>query len=618
MILHIDIETYSEQDISRGVRKYASCSSFEIQLISYYIGKYSENLSLSDISTIDLVLERPDTTQFIDMLKDPTYTKVAHNAAFEIACLEKHFGLTLDVTQWGCSMVKALSCSFPGKLEKLSEILDLKNKKGKQADMLFFSKPFRGTKREALDHIPRWMDYIKYNKLDVLVEMELEARIPFDYEKELWHLHMQINRNGVRVDVPFVKSLMDISTAKTTQAADSAKAKYGLNVRSCKDIKALMQENGFDLQSYDRKNLKAILELSPPDDLRDFIEKRLVVSEAASNSKLKKMLECELDGKIYDTMFFYGCSTGRWAGRGIQVHNFPRTSISDKDVENIKNMVAMGIDPELMYSYTKVKACLRSTIIPDPGKTLQVCDFSGIEARVLAWLAKEQWLLDAFAKGEDIYVRQAMMMYGLPYEEAKAIRAKGKVATLSLGYNGGANALLGQGFDGTEEEATACVNLYRRANKNIVLLWKNVQESFKRATACRPTRLGYLTFTRSGDFVLVGLPSGRSLKYYKPEVVQGRISYMRVNPFTRKWERSSSFGGKIVENITQAVARDVLVESLKAVSQEGSIVFHVHDEIIAQDIELPKLKEIMSRTPAWAKGLPLSAEGYSGKFYKKG
>jgi DNA polymerase len=621
--LHIDIETYSSRVLKTvGVHKYASSPDFKIQLLGYAFN--DEPIKCLDLENNDYIPARLERA-----LSDPYVLKLAHNANFEIVCLSKLFDI--DYTQWNCTMVKAYSMGLPGKLEKALEVIDAPIQKLDTKGVQFFSKPYKGNKRDPAKYPDRWEKYIVYNKVDVAAERYLDAWMDKKGCKvnwKLWHLDHKINQNGVRIDKKFCINIINLENNHKEKQMQKAKKITGLeNPNSLSKLKGWLATQGLVTESLNAEKVNELLEDST---VSNTIKEVLLIRKSTGNTstaKFNSMLNRQINGTIYGLMKFYGAHTGRWSSNAVQLHNLPRMTINNETIKIVKELVYRSVDPRKYYDQNILKQMLRPTLISK--SEYKVADFSAIEARVLAWIANERWVNEVFRTHGMIYEAQAASMYGLncsmEYIDGE-LRKKGKVATLSLGYQGGINALFNMGYEGTNEEAEEIKDKYRKANPNIVSFWYWLNNSVIKVIkeGCRIS--GYrLVITRDNDFLKIRLPSKRVLRYFKPHVRKNDwgkpcpayLGYLNDPKKAKVWTSVATFGGRLTENIVQAIARDILAVALWRVKNYGQIIFHVHDEIIMEDIELDHLIHIMEQPVSWADGLVLKASGYTSKYFKK-
>ena len=663
--LSIDIETYSDVDLSKaGLYRYVQSPAFEILLIAY-------SLNNNPPQVIDLTAGEKVPYPLYSALFAPNVIKHAYNAAFEWQCLSKGFRLSEDASkewlrQWRCSMIHALYCGYPRSLEAAGNALGLSEDQKKQATgkalITYFCKPCKPTRsngyrsRNLPAHDPaKWNLFKTYNAQDVTAEMEVERRLSLfpvpDDIQEQWITDQIINRRGVTVDMDLVDGALEIASENENKLLREATQISGLsNPKSASQLKDWLEAEIGERPANLRKNdVEELLEKElPGDKARRLLEIRKELSKT-SNKKYDalKATVCA-DGRVRGTLQFYGSNrAGRWAGRLVQVQNLPRTYIKSELLPLARDFVKQRNTDGLQLVFGSVSDTLsqliRTALVAAPGHTLIDADFSAIEARLIAWLAGEEWALEVFRTHGKIYEAAAAQMFKVPIEKIKkgnpeySYRQRGKVATLALGYGGGAGAMVKQGalkIGLTEDELPDIVSRWRGENPHIVQFWSTVEAAAREAVNLgRRVELwnGRLAFAREcdshNDFMTIRLPSGRKLYYVKPHMGRdnrGRASlcYMGLDD-KKSWSVVSTWGGKLAENITQAVARDCLAFALENLEDAGfPIVFHVHDECVAEipdgsENDLKRMVSIMSRTPPWAPGLPLNADGWVNAFFKK-
>lgn len=650
--LFIDIETFSSVDLSKsGVYKYVESPDFEVLLFAYAFD--DEPVQLVDLASGEALPQH-----VVGALQDPTIIKYAYNAQFERVCLGKCWNLPVD--QWRCTMVHGLYLGYPAGLAVLAEALGLPQEKQKLRTgstlIKTFCAPCRATRTNGMRtrtlprHEPeKWQLFKEYCIRDVEVEREIENRLAAfpvpTKEQTLWEIDQTINDRGVMVDEVLVKSAVYLDRKITTDLTNEAREITGLeNPNSVKQLKAWFeQELGCEIADLQKTTVTTMLESDTNSNVRRMLEIRRALAKT-SRSKYTAMREtlCE-DNRIRGLLQFYGANrTGRWAGRLVQVQNLPRNYL--EALTHARNCVKAKKIDALKIIYGNVPDTLsqliRTAFIPSPGNVLVVADFSAIEARVVAWLAGEQWRMDVFATHGKMYEASASVMFGVPIEEigqGSDLRQKGKVSELALGYQGSVGALKRMGaleMGLTEEELPEIVQRWRTANKRIVDLWYGMENAALEVMRTgQPVCVRGLILAREGDyqnqqdFFTITLPSGRKLFYAKPFLAQNdfgkeSLHYYTVGQNTRKWEVTSTYGGKLVENVTQAIARDCLAESIIRLHQAGyQIIVHVHDEVVLdvpkEQADLDKVCDIMGQPIPWAPGLLLKADGFITDFYMK-
>lgn len=659
--LHIDIETYNSVDLKdTGVYPYAEHEDFEILLLAYAVDD-------SPIESVACVNGAKLPARFLEAFDDPYTLKCAHNANFERICLEKYWNLRRPVSEWRCSMIKAAYCGYPFGLKDAGKLLGLgKNAKleGGRDLIRLFCMPVKPTQANKMrtriypeDSREKWAEFVEYNYMDVAAERGLD-RVLSKYEMperehELYFLDQEINDRGIKIDRELVENVLKIDAVNTELLTAELKKLTGLeNPNSPSQLKAWLSEAlNEKVDTLAKNSIPDLIQRAGSETVRDVLRLRQRSSKT-SIKKYDKMLTARgEDDRVRGLFQFYGASkTGRWAGRLVQVQNLPRTYLEDLDLTRDAFKTLEYDDLDLMYDNVSdtLSQLIRTAFIAPEGKLFYVADFSAIEARVTAWFAGEEWRLEVFNTHGKIYEASAALMYGIPIDEVtKEQRQKGKVAELALGYQGSVGAMLQMGAESmglTENEMRDIVNKWRRKSPNIVRLWSACEKAAVRAvkTGRRVILKDYknLIFEFDGVMLTITLPSGRSLFYPNAKVKRGRfdkevIEYKGQSQTTKQWSSIAMYGGKFVENIVQAFSRDILAESMLRLEEDKhKIVMHVHDEVVIEaddfnnDIEadlvgytnrdhLGEICHIMSTPIPWAEGLPLGAEGYVSKYYKK-
>ncbi len=651
MKLHIDIETYSSVDIkTAGAYKYCESFDFEILMIAYAVGN-------APIAIIDLTEEMEIPAYFLELLENPEIEKHAHKADFERNAF-RAIGIDVPIDQWHCSAIKAGYCGFPLSLAAVSAAMKLEEK-GKLATgsalIRFFSCPVKPTTKNGnkvrnfpQDDPEKWEEYKRYCINDVEAEREIGERLKAytipEFERLNYILDQEINDRGILIDVSMAKNAYEINEKYSEVLTRELKRLTGLsNPNSPAQLsKWLSQAMNKEITSLAKDSIPLLLEEAAPGPVREV----LALRSKASKTSIKKYVAmilcvCE-DGRAHGLFQFYGANrTGRWAGRLIQLQNLPQNHLSD--LEEARAVIASGDFDLAGMLYDDISSILsqliRTAFVARPGNTFAVADFSAIEARVIAWLAGEQWRLDVFNSHGKIYEASAAMMFGVPIEsvtKGSDLRAKGKIAELALGYQGALGALTKMGGESmglSEEEMRNIVKRWRAKNLAIVKLWSEVEEAamltLKTRRKIMLDKYKNLIFDFDGKVMTIELPSGRKLFYQSPNLTINKYSkesirYMGMDQTTKKWGWVDSYGGKFVENLVQAIARDLLAYSMQRIKEEGfDIVMHVHDEIVAEvsvdfeDLALKEMCAVMAEEVPWAKGLPLTADGYTTPFYKK-
>ena len=644
--LWIDIETYSAIDLKKcGVYKYAECDTFEILLFGYAFDN-------GEITVIDLTSANlPEDVRIA--LFDENVVKKSWNANFERICLEAYFHVNLPINQWSCTAVLARYIGLPASLDGTAKLLGLdaqKDAKGKNL-IKYFSMPCKASKKNGgrLRNYPhhdleRWQQYINYCQQDVLVEREIsnklgKFKLP-DFEQKLWELDQRINDDGLYIDVQLLNQALTLDALVKEQLSSELKALTGLdNPNSASQLKKhLSKLEGYEINCLDVKAVEQLIDEVQTDEARQLLilKQQLSKTSTSKYQAMQRML-CR-DGRVRGFLLFYGANrTGRWAGRGVQVHNLPRgMKMDSQELELAIKLVKTEQDIELLdIVYPSIPSVLstliRPTFLPDEGDQFCIADFSAIEARVLAWLAGEQWKLDVFRSHGKIYEASAAQMFNVPIEEVNGeMRQHGKVAELGLGYGMGISTFIenakGYGVNFSHDGAVAILKVWRTANPEIVKLWRRFEKSAIRAVRDKVIiKTGRLRFIPSNNFLFIELPSKRRLAYFRPQLRQGtygeQLYYIDAGHAQHHY--THTYGGKLVENIIQAIARDCLAVSMIRLHSAGyKIRMHIHDEIVlsvgAYEECLADVCDTLSRPIAWAEGLPLSAEGFYADYYQKG
>ncbi len=642
--LSIDIETYSSTPLAKcGVYKYAEAPDFEILLFGYSVDG-------DPIQVVDLACGEKIPPAVIEALTDETVTKWAFNANFERVCLSRFLGLPtgeyINPASWRCSMVWAAAMGLPLSLEGVGAVLKLdKQKLTEGKDLIkYFCQPCAPTKsngqrtRNYPHHTPdKWSAFKKYNARDVEAEMSIQAKlVKYPVPESVWdeyHLDQKINDRGVALDMTLVKEAIEMDGRSRAELTTAMKRLTELeNPNSVQQMKQWLSDNGLETDTLGKKVVAELLKTAPPG-----LSEVLSLRQQLAKSSVRKYQAMEnavcADGRARGMFQFYGANrTGRWAGRLIQMQNLPQNHLND--LSEARALVRCGDFDALQMLYEDVPDTLsqliRTAFVPRNSVKFIVSDFSAIEARVIAWLAGEQWRQDVFATGGDIYCASASQMFKVPVEKHGVnghLRQKGKIAELALGYGGSVGALKAMGaldMGLAEEELPPLVNAWRQSNPRIVKFWWDVDKAAMEAVRNKHTNSTHgITFSCQSGLLFITLPSGRKLAYVKPRIGENKfggncITYEGVGG-TKKWERLDSYGPKLVENIVQATARDILCYAMQTL-RCCSIVMHIHDELVIEAdprMSLTAVCEQMGRTPSWAKGLLLCADGYECDFYKK-
>lgn len=642
--LSIDLETYSDQPLAKtGVYRYVESSDFEILLFAYSVDGGS-------VQQIDLACGEKIPSEILCALEDDKVTKWAFNANFERICLSRFLGYPtgdyLEPDSWKCSMVWAAYMGLPLSLEGVGAVLGLEKQKLTEGKDLikYFCQPCAPTKtngqrtRNLPEHAPdKWLAFKRYNVRDVETEMSIQARLSKypvpDGVWEEYHLDQEINDRGVGLDMKLVRQAIQMDGRSRSELTQAMKELTSLdNPNSVQQMKQWLADNGVETDTLGKKAVAELLKTAPPQ-----LQKVLTLRQQLAKSSVKKYQAMEIavcaDGRARGMFQFYGANrTGRWAGRIIQMQNLPQNHLDD--LSEARGLVRAGGFDALEMLYEDVPDTLsqliRTAFVPQENRKFIVADFSAIEARVIAWLAGEKWRQDVFAEGKDIYCASASQMFGVPVEKHGVnghLRQKGKIAELALGYGGSVGALKAMGaleMGLSEDELPSIVSAWRQANPKIVQFWWAVDRAVMDAVTRKTTTKTHgIIFSARNGMLFITLPSGRSLAYVKPKIGENRfggecITYEGVGG-TKKWERIDSYGPKFVENIVQATSRDILCYAMKTL-RCCSIVMHIHDEVVIEAdrrISLQTVCDQMSRTPPWANGLQLRADGYETDFYKK-
>ncbi|MGO5353833.1 DNA polymerase [Faecalicoccus sp. LCP19S3_E3] len=645
-VLHIDLETYSDIDIGKcGAYRYVDSPNFEILLLAY---AYDDE----PVTVIDVAQREGWPTQVLDDILSSNIAKVAHNAAFERICLSKFLNTHLDPKAWHCTMVHALSLGFPASLADVGKALNLGEDKQKMAVgkrlITYFCKPCKPTQANGqrtrnypYHDLEKWELFKEYNRQDVVTEQAIYDKLmkfPLpESEQRLYCLDQSINDYGIGVDTELMANV--ISYSKDYEASlrkECEELTGGINVHSIVQLKQwLTEQEGRQIDSLTKDDVDQLLKL----DLKPSSKRILELRQETGKTSVKKYEAFERsicsDGRIHGAFQFYGAGrTGRWAGRLIQPQNFPRNAF--EDIALARQMVKDRKWDEIEMLYGSMNdvfsTLIRTLIVPPQAMTFAIADYSAIEARVVAWMADEKWRQEVFASGGDIYCMSATQMFGVPVEkhgQNSHLRKKGKVAELACGYGGGVGALRKMGGEQmglTEKEMDDIVKKWRRSSPHVVRLWRELGDAAIEAidTRLRVKCRHGVSFKYAKGILFMQLPSGRSLAYVQPRFDGRELTYMGMNQTTRKWERTKTWGGKLTENLIQAIARDCLAVSMTKIQQSGyHIVMHVHDEVIVEvpsenaEGHLKRIEDLMGEPIEWAPGLLLTADGFNSPYYRK-
>lgn len=642
--LSIDIETYSDIPLQKtGVYRYCESPNFEVLLFGYSIDS-------GPVQVVDLACGEHIPKEVLAALEDDSVIKWAFNAAFERICLSRYLGYPtgeyLDSESWHCSMVWAATIGLPLSLEGVGAVLGLEKQKLTEGKELikYFCQPCLPTKANGqrtrnrpFHALDKWELFKRYNARDVEAEMGIQQKLSkFPVLPQVWEeydIDQEINDRGVRIDMELVEQAIQMDARSRQELTDAMKRMTALeNPNSVQQMKQWLSDNGMETDSLGKKVVAELLKTAPPE-----LAEVLALRQQLAKSSVRKYQAMEKtvcnDSRARGMFMFYGANrTGRFSGRNIQLQNLPQNHLPD--LAEARALVRSGdFDAvELLYEDVPdtLSQLIRTAFIPREGAQFLVADFSAIEARVIAWFAGESWRQEVFAKGGDIYCASASQMFKVPVEKHGInghLRQKGKIAELALGYGGSVGALKAMGaleMGLTEEELPQLVDAWRQSNPNIVKFWWAVDKAVMEAVRYKHTTTDYgLTFSCRSGMLFITLPSGRKLAYVKPKVGTNKfggecITYEGIGS-TKKWERLDSYGPKFVENIVQATARDILCYAMRTL-RCCSIVMHIHDELVIEAdprMSLDAVCEQMGRTPPWAKGLLLRADGYATPFYKK-
>ncbi|MGS0745910.1 DNA polymerase [Syntrophomonas erecta subsp. sporosyntropha] len=642
--LSIDIETYSTVDLAKsGVYRYTESPDFAILLFGYSVDG-------GEVRVVDLTRGETIPPEVVDALMDDNVTKWAFNAQFERICLSKWLGMStgqyLDPNSWLCTMVWSAYMGLPLSLEGAGAVLGLEKQKLTEGKDLirYFCQPCKSTAANGgrtrnlpTDAPDKWSSFIAYNRRDVESEISIQKKLAkFPVPEEVWeeyHLDQEINDRGVALDMALVRQAIDMDKSSRSELTRMIRELTKVeNPNSVVQMKQWLSNHGLETDTLGKKAVAELLKTAS-----EPLGKVLELRQSLAKSSVKKYTAMEnavcTDGRARGMFQFYGANrTGRWAGRLIQLQNLPQNHMPD--LEQARNLVRSGNLAALEILYESVPNVLseliRTSFIPKSGCKFIVADFSAIEARVIAWLAGERWRQEVFESGGDIYCASASQMFHVPVEKNGInghLRQKGKIAELALGYGGSVGALKAMGaieMGLEEEELQPLVSAWRSSNPNIVRLWWDIDRAAMTAVKERSSTATHgIRFSYQSGMLFIILPSGRRLSYVKPRIGENRfrsdcITYEGVGG-TKKWERIDSYGPKFVENIVQAISRDILCYAMQNL-RDCAIVMHVHDEIVIEADHRMSTEAVcnqMGQTPPWAKGLLLRADGYETDFYKK-
>ncbi|MBP7899124.1 MAG: DNA polymerase [Candidatus Syntrophosphaera sp.] len=641
--LAIDIETFSDIDLVKcGVYNYTESPNFEIILFAYAFDS-------EEVKIVDLLAGEKIPTEVISAIKSEKIIKTAFNAQFERVCLSKHLGLKLLASSWQCTAVQSAMLGLPLSLDGVGMVLNLEEKKMKEGKELirYFSIPAKPSKsngertRNLPIHAPeKWDKFKDYCKRDVEVEKAIREKLkkyPISIrEQELYILDQRINDRGILVDLHLARNAIQCDTAYRDIAISESKRISGLeNPNSVAQIKEWLSDQGHEVESLSKKAVQEMIQ-ETEGSVERFLELRTKLSKTSIKKyEAIKRSVCK-DKRVRGLLQFYGANrTGRWAGRLVQVQNLPQNHLKDLELARKLLREDRFEDLELLFDSVPnlLSELIRTAFIPKVGCSFIVADFSAIEARVIAWLAGETWRMNVFSSHGKIYEASASQMFKVPIEEVtkgSQLRQKGKISELALGYGGSVGALKSMGaleMGLQEEELQPLVNTWRNANPNITRLWWEIDRAAIQVVKEKGMQqVGKIKIQCKSGILFITLPSGRNLCYIKPRLEENKfgregITYEGVAE-NKRWGRIETYGPKLVENIVQGIARDLLAEALINVDRAGyDIVMHVHDEIVVEAVgseeNLNEVCRLMAVAPSWAKGLPLRADGFICDFYKK-
>lgn len=646
--LAIDIETYSSADLAKsGVYKYVESPDFEILLFAYSVDD-------GPVQIIDLASGEKIPYEIYNAITDPTVIKTAHNASFERTCIAKYLHIKLPAEQWECTMIKAAMLGLPFSLDMVSKVLKLTQQKDATGKALirYFSMPCKPSKsnggrtRNLPEHDPlKWQQFKDYCVQDVVVESAIRNKIAFFelplMEKKLWRLDQEINDRGILLDPTFIANAISLDAINKERLTKEAIELTNLdNPNSAAQLKTwLSAATETDVTSLTKEAIPVLLENNDCEITKRVLNIRLEMAKTSVKKYEAMRKGICADNRLRGIHQFYGANrTGRWAGRLVQPQNLPKNELPDLDLarqivrENDLDTLEMlfGNVPDTLSQL------IRTAFIAPDGSRFIIADFSAIEARIIAWLAGERWRIEVFATHGKIYEASASQMFKVPIEQVtkgSPLRQKGKVSELALGYQGGPNALIKMGalkMGIAEDELPKLVAMWRNANKAIVRLWNQVEDAALHALREGPVTIQHnirFHYEAGKRILFITLPSGRQLSYLRPTLRANKfggesIVYEGLNQTTKQWGRMDTYGGKLVENIVQAIARDCLADAMLRVDAAGyNICLHVHDEIVAEERNgkgsLTEVNKIMGEPIPWAKGLQLTADSYESNYYRK-
>lgn len=642
--ISIDLETFSSADLSKtGVYKYTEAPDFDILLFGY-------SADGGPVNVVDVASGEPIPDEVMDALTDENCIKWAFNSSFERVCLSHYLGLAtgqyLNPSSWRCTMIWAAYMGLPLSLQGVGAVIGLEKQKLTEGKELikYFCQPCAATKANGgrtrnrpKDAPEKWSAFKTYNARDVEVEMAIQDKLRSfpvpDFVWDEYHIDQQINDRGVMLDMPLVHQAIDMDARSREELTSAMQRLTALeNPNSVQQMKQWLSENGVETETLGKKAVAEMLKAAPA-EIRDVLALRLQLAKSSVRKYVAMENAVCSDNRVRGCFQFYGANrTGRFSGRLIQLQNLPQNHLPD--LAEARALVKTGDFESVKMLYEDVPDTLsqliRTAFIPKPGTRFIVADYSAIEARLTAYMAGEQWRLDAFKAGKDIYCASASAMFGVPVEKHGVnghLRQKGKIAELALGYGGSVGALKAMGaldMGLKEDELPDLVSAWRDSNPAIVRFWWDVDRAAVNAVDNKTTDSTHgVTFTYQSGMLFLTLPSGRRLAYVKPKLGENKfggdcITYEGIGG-TKKWERLETYGPKLVENIIQSVARDVLCFAMKNL-RRYAITMHIHDELVIEappDLSLDTICEIMGQTPPWMPGLLLRADGYETPFYRK-
>jgi DNA polymerase len=652
--IFIDVETYSSEDLKEsGVYRYVEAPDFSLLWLSFLVRK--TGLPDTPIRKVDATtLDETGKQKLRNMLLRPDVRLHAHNVQFERIALNKWLGIEVPISKWHCTMARALMCGLPGGLDAVAEALGLIYGKmaGGRTLINYFSKPrksiylpgkgARNLPRDNADTWVKWQQFGEYNARDVEIEVMVHDKLSWyeisEQERRLWELDQTINDRGIRVDLALAATAMRLYNSHAEVIVEKLRELTGLdNPTSLPQMKAWItdQEPALEGITLNKESTEGVFKRVRTKQVRQALELRGQLSSISIQKYQTILRSVCANGRIHGTIQYYGAGrTGRWAGRGVQPHNLVKTEI--ENVELARELLSQGDDFMLKAIWDEglpycLSQLIRTALVPSPGHTFAISDFSAIEAVVLSWYAGEKWRLDVFRGDGLIYEACAARMFKIPIEsidKKSPWRKRGKVAELAFGYQGAEGALIRMGalkMGIKEEELSGIKYLWRSENKRIVAYWYAIENAFRECLRNGSSKEGLISMQYRNKRLTLTLPSGRQIIYQQPKVAgDGSLSYMGTHPINKRWVKIDTYGGKIVENIVQATARDLLAEALMRLDNNGfNLVLHVHDEVVAEvpsetaEADRIKIDQLMRVLPSWATDLPLKAVTTLSPFYRK-